>query len=53
MMTRKHFVALAKALAEIENADARRTAAHKVAVALALDNPRFDRDRFLKAANVT
>jgi hypothetical protein len=52
MMTRKHFVALAKALAEIENPTARRNAAEKVAVALALDNPRFDRARFFKAANV-
>ena len=51
-MTRKHFEVLAAAVAEIENETARRKAAEKTAVACALTNPRFNRERFFTACNV-
>lgn len=66
-MTRKHYVMLAEqirlalmeAMAETTNYQEERTAGdaiHKTATniadALGKDNPRFDRNRFLKAAGV-
>ena len=51
-MTRKHYIALAKALALIEDAYIRGVCAKAVADACAADNPRFDRDKFYKACNV-
>ncbi len=61
-MTRKDYVLLAEAIASAyaaipapenphETNGVRRVASH-VADALARDNPRFDRERFLKAAGV-
>jgi hypothetical protein len=58
-MTRKDYVMLAAAIKEAHAyaIDAARrlgvaSAAHEVADAIARDNPRFDRDRFLKACGV-
>lgn len=50
-MSTKDFVALAKALAEIESHPVRIVAANKVADVCAAHNKLFDRDLFLKAAN--
>ena len=59
-MTRKDYVLIAAALAKAKPArwhDGAQTAQHcadctYIADALAQDNPRFDRERFLKAAGV-
>lgn len=57
-MTRKDYVLIAAAIAaaEIHAMDgaeyARKCIAHNIALALATDNPRFDRERFLKACGV-
>ncbi len=57
MMTRKDFEALAASLARAQNAASNPAiragvalATIKVAAALAPSNPRFDRQRFMKAA---
>jgi hypothetical protein len=61
-MTRKDYVLLAEALNaafsrstadKADKADGIARAAIELADALAADNPRFDRERFLKAAGVT
>ena len=54
-MTKKHFEAIAKAIKEEQTAvavreDVRRAIANKLADVFKQDNPRFDRDRFMKAA---
>lgn len=55
-MTRKDYQLIADAIRRASDAPgyAERNAfvAHEIADALALDNPRFDRERFLKAAGV-
>ena len=51
-MSRKHFIALASAIAAIENKKARRAAAEKIAAACRQFNPRFNLDRFLRACGV-
>jgi hypothetical protein len=48
-MSRKHFVALAAAIAAIENKKARCIAAERVADACRQFNSRFNRERFLRA----
>jgi len=48
-MTKKHFVAIAAAIAAIGNIVDRQDAAHAIADIAADANPRFDRARFLKA----
>ena len=59
-MTRKDYILLADALRfnSYEKMDSIRQAIHNdycraICTALAQDNPRFDRDRFLAAAGVT
>lgn len=52
-MSRKHFIALAKRIAAIKNASARREAAYAVADVAASVNDRFDHARFLRACNVS
>ncbi len=56
-MTRKDYVLIAEALREsrpqMGGIEGWNCAAIGVADALARDNPRFDRERFLKAAGVT
>lgn len=47
MMTRKHFIALARALRESEASD---LTINMVAHACKQDNPNFDRERFIAAA---
>jgi len=50
-MSRKDYVAIAQAVADARLADNDKAeVALKIAAALAADNPRFDRERFLKAA---
>lgn len=48
-MSRKHFVALARALAD---AHAPRELVESIAAVCAQLNPRFDREKFLRAAGV-
>jgi hypothetical protein len=48
-MSRKHFNALAFAIREITDPNARRIAAETVADACRQFNPRFDRERFMRA----
>ena len=52
-MTKRHFIALAKRIAEIGNYPARCLAADAVAKACAEFNPAFDRTRFLEACKVS
>jgi hypothetical protein len=52
-MTKKHFIALARRIAAINDASARLHAAQAVADVAALDNPRFDRARFMAACGVS
>jgi hypothetical protein len=52
-MTKKHFEAIAKAIADIPSATARRYAAHAIARACAELNDRFDAKRFLIACGIT
>lgn len=62
-MTRKDYIAIAAAIQRARSASNYRETqeamlemhtgcAHSIADALALDNPRFDRERFLKACGV-
>lgn len=51
-MTRKHFIALAKAIADISNMVDRQNAAHAVADICRSANPAFDRARFLAACGL-
>lgn len=56
-MTRKDYILIAAAIASMPThapalRTARESAARVLADALAADNPRFDRGRFLKAAGV-
>jgi len=57
-MTRKDYILIAAAIqsAMIQGYSgaewARQCVAHNIALALANDNPRFDRERFLKACGV-
>jgi hypothetical protein len=48
-MSRKHFAALAAAIAAIENKKARQQAAERIADACRQFNARFDRERFMRA----
>lgn len=49
IMTKKDFVAIARAIAAIGNMIDRQNAAHAIADHAASVNPRFDRARFLAA----
>lgn len=51
-MSKKHFVAAAKDVAEIKGAKSRRAAAEILAKQFAAENPRFDRARFMAACGV-
>jgi len=51
-MSRKHFVAIAKAIKEISNADERRRTAELLASVCAASNQNFNRYRFLVACGV-
>jgi hypothetical protein len=51
-MTKKHFIALAKAISKIENEVARRLAADAVAEVAAETNSRFNYLRFMSACGV-
>jgi hypothetical protein len=51
-MSKKHFRALADAIACIDNSEERARAARAVADVCAGFNGRFDRGRFLRACNV-
>lgn len=51
-MTKKHFIALAKAIALIDNLYHRGQVAALVADVCRQNNPRFDRARFLAACGV-
>ena len=48
-MTRKHFVALAKAVATLADAAERKSLAEALATVCASQNERFDRDKFMAA----
>ena len=52
-MTRKHFIAIARCVAKIGNAETRRTLAADLADEFAKANKDFDRDRFLQACAAT
>ena len=54
-MTRKDYVMIAEVIATSwhSSAETKRDLAQNMADALETDNPRFDRDRFLKACGVT
>jgi len=55
-MTRKDYEALAKELRQVPSVDQYETwigCVNAVARVLAADNPRFNRDRFLRACGVT
>jgi hypothetical protein len=51
-MTRKHFVAMAKEIAQMPNMAERLTVALAFCKVAASDNPRFDSGRFLTACGV-
>ncbi len=51
-MTRKDYVLIAAALNSCAQGADKSTVVYQLADALARDNPRFDRERFLKAAGV-
>ncbi len=51
-MTRKDYILLAEAVARLADSADKASVVHAIAYALASDNPRFDRDRFLRAAGV-
>jgi len=48
MMTRKHFIAFAEAVAKIKDESNREYVASLIGTVLAEDNPRFDWERFHK-----
>ena len=52
MLTRKHFVLIAKSISAIADPVARKVAAEQAADESAKTNPRFKRDVFLKACGV-
>jgi hypothetical protein len=52
MMTRKDFKRIADNIKTLSNPDARFDAAKAMADVCAISNPRFDRNRFLKACGV-
>lgn len=52
-MSRKHFIALAAAVATIADMDNRRTVAELLAAVCAAANSRFNRQRFYAACGVT
>ena len=52
-MTRRHFQALADAIAEIEDETTRRVAACAIARVCRSFNPRFDRERFMAACKAS
>lgn len=51
-MTKQHFIALAKAIADIREIQSRRMAATAVAEVAAQFNPRFDKARFFEACGL-
>lgn len=51
-MSRKHFTAIARAIAQIPHPEARKLACEALARVCATMNPRFKRERFLTACNV-
>jgi len=51
-MTRKHFNAIAAAIAEIRSASERKRVAELLAAVCAAFNSRFDRARFFRACGV-
>jgi hypothetical protein len=51
-MSRKHFQALAAAVATISDPNNRRTVAELLASVCAASNPRFNRQRFMEACGV-
>jgi hypothetical protein len=51
-MSRKHFIALAAAVAAIADPSDRRNVAELLAEVCAAANPRFNRQRFYRACNV-
>ena len=51
-MSRKHFIALAAAVAAIADSANRRNVAELLAAVCASANPRFNRQRFYNACNV-
>lgn len=51
-MTKQHFIALARAIAEIRDESARSEAAYAVISVARQFNPRFDTHRFREACNV-
>lgn len=53
MMTKKHFIELAKAINAIADAHARLQAASAVAGVASKLNPRFDTQRFFQACGVS
>lgn len=53
MFTRKHFELIAEIISKLENVDERIAMAQKHADAFTKDNPRFDREKFYAACNVT
>ena len=52
MMTRKNYIAFAKAISNRPNPELRKILAWDIIPALQRDNPRFDTAKFLKACNV-
>lgn len=51
-MSRKHYVALAKAIAIITSDDERNRVANLIAEVCSANDPRFDWRKFLQACNV-
>lgn len=51
-MTRKDYILIAAALARLADSADKASCAQALTYALANDNPRFDRERFLKACGV-
>jgi hypothetical protein len=53
MMTKQHFEALANVISRIEKLDERIELAEKTAKDCVKSNPRFNRNKFLKACGIT
>lgn len=51
-MTKKHFIALANEIAAMSNREHAASAAEVVCRVASMDNPRFDRARFLAACGL-